>query len=491
MRVITSVLVLSACLAGTCLGQAAQGGSALELYRHLLQPVFTVADVHHVRNVAMDREDLHVVLTDGVLGLMQTVDGHVTGAFFEGEGEILLIPPDRAERTSLALFSRSGVLNTKFESAYFRFFDDKLVQELAAGFRPQENPDQYLAKWKDVANAIAGMDSLQLLQAMTGGADSSSRFLHLRLAGTSYGVFDVFFNTNVYEQINVSQSVVANHTSFYDVWTSFPMRSARDPQKSAAAQGAWFHASDFHIRSRIFPPDKLDGEAELTVSCRRSGQRTMIVQLSRYLKVMEARLDGHLVEFIQNEAVSGSDLARQGNDMVAVVLPAPLEKDRPAKLLLKYSGAVMFDAGGELLYVGSRGTWYPSLGPAFAGFDLTFEYPSGWTLVATGRRVSSTTEHGIVTARFVSDKPIAHAGFNVGKFENATVTSDQVTIDAYASKNVELPLAEAGARVELHPDPANETQRIAQQAAATIQFLSTELGAFPYSHLEISQLPAL
>lgn len=491
MRLITSVLVLSVCLAGACPGQAQQAGSALELYRHLLQPEFTAADVHHVRNIAIDREDLHVVLMDGALGLMRAVDGHVTGAFFEGDGEILLIPPDRAERTSLALFTHSGVLNTRFTSAYFRFFDDKLVSELQAIVRPEENPGQYLAKWKEVADALAAMDSLQLLQAMTGSADSTARFLHLRLAGTSYGVFDVFFNSSVHEQISVSQPVVANNLAFYDVWTSFPMRSVREAADSLLTQGSWFHASDFHIHSRIFPPDKLDGEAELTVSCRRSGQRTLILQLSRYLKVMEARLNGQLVEFIQNEAVSGSDLARQGNDMVAVVLSTPLEKERPAKLLLKYSGAVMFDAGGDLLYVGSRGTWYPSLGPAFATFDLSFEYPVGWTLAATGRRVSSSTENGVITSRFVSDKPIAHAGFNVGKFETATVISNKVTIDAYASKNVELPLAQAGARVELHPDPAGEVQRIAEQASATIQFFSTELDAFPYSHLEISQLPAL
>ncbi|HEY6352298.1 MAG TPA: M1 family aminopeptidase, partial [Candidatus Angelobacter sp.] len=491
LRLITSVLVLSVCLGSTCAGQPPPAGSGLVLYRHLLQPVFNAVDVHHVRNVAIDREDLHIVLIDGALGFMQSVDGHITGAFFEGDGEILLIPPDRPERTSLALFTHTGVLNTKFESAYLRFFDDNLVRELQAGFRPQENPEQYLAKWKPVADALAGMDSLQLLQAMTGAADSASHFLHLRLAGTSYGVFDVFFNSNVAEQISVTQPVTANNLSFYDVWTSFPMRSTREAGKSSPVQGAWFHATDFRIRSKISPPDKVDGEAELTMSCRRSGQRTVILQLSRYLKVMEARLNGQLVEFIQNEAVSGSDLARHGNDMVAIVLPTPLEKDRPAKLLLKYSGAVMFDAGGDLLYVGSRGTWYPSLGPSFANFDLTFEYPSDWILAATGKRVSTSTQNGVVTSRFLSDKPIAHAGFNLGKFETATVTSDKVTIDAYASKNVELPLEQAGAKVELHPDPAKEVQRIAQQAAATLQFFSTELDAFPYSHLEISQLPAL
>ena len=39
----------------------------------------------------------------------------------------------------------------------------------------------------------------------------------------------------------------------------------------------------------------------------------------------------------------------------------------------------MFDEGGELLYVGARGTWYPNAGPMFTAFDLTFEYPEDWT----------------------------------------------------------------------------------------------------------------
>jgi len=468
--------------------QAPPAGSGLVLYRQFLQPVFNLADVHHIRHVAIDREDLHIMLTDGVLGLMQAVDGHITGAFFEGDGEVLLIPPDRAERTSLALFTNSGVLDAKFKTAYLRFFDDKLVQELKNGFRPEENPDQYLAQWREVSSSLAPMDSLQLLQAMTNSADASSRFLHLRLAGTERGIFDVFFNSNVREQISVSQPVSIGERDFYDVWTAFPMRSSRETGKSTSTQGSWIHTTDFRIRSRISPPTNIEGDTELTLSSRRSGQRTIILQLSRQLKVSEVRLNGQPVEFIQNEAVNGSDLARRGNDMVAVVLPAPLEIDRPVKLTLKYSGEVMFDAGGDLLYVGSRGTWYPSAGPAFANFDLMFEYPSDWTLVATGRRISSSSNQGITTSHFVSDKPIAHAGFNMGKFETATVTSRGVVIDVYAGKTIERSLA---AKANLHPDPTNEVQRIADQASATVKFLTAELDDFPYSHLEITQLPAM
>jgi hypothetical protein len=173
------------------------------------------------------------------------------------------------------------------------------------------------------------------------------------------------------------------------------------------------------------------------------------------------------------------------------MLPAPLEKDRPAKLLIKYSGPVMFDAGNDVLYVGSRGVWYPSLGPGFANFDLTFEYPSDWTLVASGRRVSSATANGLTISHFVSDRPVPHAGFNMGKFEAATVTAGNVVIDAYAAKNVEQSLAQSEARAGLHPDPSSQVQRIAHQAADNVQFLSREFNPFPYSRLEIAQLPAL
>ncbi|HLJ28583.1 MAG TPA: M1 family aminopeptidase [Candidatus Angelobacter sp.] len=491
---ITRVLALCVCVTGACRAQTSAPTGPLILYRQFLQPVFSAADVHHVRGVAIDREDLHIVLTDGVIGLMQAVDGHVTGAFFEGDGQILVIPPDRAERTSLALFTHSGVLDTQFQTAYLRFFDDKLVQALKSGFRPQDNPGQnaqYAEKWQKLAESLAPMDSLQLLQAMTNSADSTSQLLHLRLASATEGIFDVFFNTNLQEQISVSQSTTANRADFFNVWTSFPMRSAREGGKSGPIQSLAIHPSDFRIRSKISPPTDLEGEAELTLVARRAGQRTLMLQLSRYLKVSEARIEGQPVQFIQNEAISGSDLSRRGNDMVAVVLSAPLEKDHPVKLLLKYAGPVMYDAGGELIYVGSRGTWYPSPGPSFANFDLTFEYPSGWTLAATGRRVTSSTQNGVQTSRFVSDKPIPHAGFNLGRFETAAATSGSVVIDVYAAKTVEKAFAELEAKARIHPDPTKEVQNIADQASTSVQYLSRELGPFPYSHLEISQLPAL
>jgi hypothetical protein len=95
------------------------------------------------------------------------------------------------------------------------------------------------------------------------------------------------------------------------------------------------------------------------------------------------------------------------------------------------------------------------------------------------------------TTHFVTDKLTSRVGFNLGKFETAASSAGGVTIHAYAAKHVERALAAPEARAGRHPEPAKEVQRIAEQAATTVEFLSGQLDAFPYPNLEVTQLPAL
>jgi Peptidase family M1 domain len=491
--VITKVLLLGCTLvaaqAAPPSGPAPAG--AASLYHDLLNPVISAADVHQVRGVSLQREDLHIALTDGVIGLMRAVDGHVTGAVFEGVGEVLLFPPNRAERTSLAMFTGSAVLEQTFTSAYLRFFDDKLTGELQAGFRPAEDIGDFISRWEQPAKLLASADALLILQAMTNSQDPSARFLHIRLGGTQLGAFDVFFGPDAPEQIRVAQERLNGNVLYYDVWTSVLMRSARETAEQSAEQVPGFELSDYRLRVQTEPPTDIKAQGEVTLTPRRSGQRTVILELSRHLQISDVRANGQPLEFIQKEAIGGSELARRGDDLVAVVFPSVLQKDRPITFSIAYSGPVMFSAGGEVLYVGDRGTWYPTAGPSFTNYDLTFDYPEDWSLVATGKQTTSSAQDGRKITRFVTEKPIAHAGFNLGKFVTGTASAGNIAIHAYAAKSVEQRLAEKEARAGRHPQPAREVQQIAARAAGTVQFLSGELGAFPYSNLEITQLPGL
>jgi hypothetical protein len=494
---VTKVLVLSFAFALGNISAWGQAGTpqsgAVALYRELLNPTFDAKDAYQVREVSIVMEDVHISISDGTIAFVREVNGRITGAMFEGVGEVLLVPPNRAERTSLALFTGTAVLEQRFQSAYLRFADDKIVNDLRAGLRGHaENAQEFVTRWQQPALLLARGDALPILQVMTSAPQSAASFLHLRIGGTTAGIIDVFFDSNGSEQISVAQATVANNAAYYDTWTSFPMRSVREASgQEDPATRATYEVSDYKLRVNVQPPTDLSAEAEFTLIPQRSGQRTLILELSRYLKLTDVRVNWAPAEYIQNEAISGSDLSRRGDDLIGVVMPEPLEKGRPVKLQFKYSGPVMFNAGGDVIYVGARGTWYPNIGPAFSNFDITFECPSEWQVVGTGKQVSSTVAEGKRTTRFVTSKPIGRAGFNLGKFVAASATSGAVEIHAYGAKTVEQSLAGAEARAGKKPDPTRETQQIADQAANTVQFLSSELDPFPYLNLEITQLPGM
>ena len=230
---VTKVLVLSFALAlgnTPALAQAAPAQSgAVALYRELLNPAFDAKDVYQVREVSIMMEDLHISLSDGTIAFVREVNGHITGAMFEGVGEVLLVPPNRAERTSLALFTGSAVLEQRFQSAYLRFADDKIVNELRSGLRGNaEEAQEFITRWQQPALLLARGDALPILQVLTSAPQSAPSFLHLRIGGTTAGIVDLFFDSNAAEQISVAQASVVNNTAYYDTWTSFPMRSIRE-----------------------------------------------------------------------------------------------------------------------------------------------------------------------------------------------------------------------------------------------------------------------
>jgi hypothetical protein len=153
---VTKVLALVFALGNVpAWGQVAPSQSgAVALYRELLNPSLDVKDVYQVREVSIMMEDLHISISDGTIAFVREVNGHITGAMFDGVGEVLLVPPNRAERTSLALFTGSAVLEQRFQSAYLRFADDKIANELKSGLR-----------FRHVALPVRGKSLFQLFQS--------------------------------------------------------------------------------------------------------------------------------------------------------------------------------------------------------------------------------------------------------------------------------------------------------------------------------------
>src|SRR5205085_5788125 len=168
-------------------------------------------------------------------------------------------------------------------------------------------------------------------------------------------------------------------------WTSFtPVQSQTGATQKT--EGEDVATSRYKIQVEVKPPTTITAEAFLQMEVRQGGERTLYFELSRFLQVKEVDVGGRPVEFINNPAMDGTQLARRGNDLVAVVFPEPLRQGEKLELRFLYGGEVLSEAGGGLLYVGARGTWYPSRGLGMSNYDLEFRYPADWVLVATGKR---------------------------------------------------------------------------------------------------------
>src|SRR5262249_30703010 len=151
-----------------------------------------------------------------------------------------------------------------------------------------------------------------------------------------------------------------------------------------------------------------------TLRVERGGSRTLLFELSRFLQVKQVESQGRPLEFINNPALEGTRLAKQGNDQVAVVFPDRLREGEVLQLHFVYGGDVLSEAGGGLLYVGARGAWYPNRGLQPCMFDLEFRYPAEWKVIATGKRMDvASADEGLDSAsgerqsKWVSEQPIA------------------------------------------------------------------------------------
>ena len=489
--------------------------------------------VYQVRGASLNRSSIQISFEDGTIAFTKDVMGRITGAFFAGDGEILLPPPNEAERQSMSLFTGMAILEERFATAYLRFNDD-VANELAPDLRATtENKQEFVDRWGSAAKNMASVDAMRLLLTFSkmlpeaGRAASeaarapnaSDRFLHARLQGAKLGVFDVYFDSAAAEQILAGQSKGAeNGETYYDVWTSFSpiqgvprasQHAERQPQ-SEEVQESRVAVRHFTITTDVLPPKKIQARARVECEVAQGGARTLLFELSRSLEVESVTLDGRGVEFIHNPALEGTQISRRGNDTVAVVLPEAARSGQKFTLEFVYGGEVLAEAGTGLLYVGERGTWYPNRGLEMANFDLQFTFPAGWTLVATGHPdaalpglAASTVDRQ--TSRWVSERPIPVAGFNLGKYKEVTAQAGSVKVETYATKGVERdfptpPVEIVQAKpnptgrepqviLPSRPSPAQTELAVAESAAHAIQYFAERFGPFPYSQLSLTQIP--
>jgi Peptidase family M1 domain len=469
--------------------------------------------VYTIHELNLRRDVVNVRLIEGKLALFQPIAGHVTGAVFTGRGHIFATPRDRGERQSIAQFLGVPMLGQDFTRAYIRFTDEtaaEIKQQLTPGEASEANDPAFAESWTTVVSSLNPWHSLRVMFDLL-SADPLPYF-YIGVENESLGAFDVLVDARRDEQVLMGAPRIVNEARFYDTWASF--KSADAPKTRIEM----FAPVDYAVHTTIENDLSLEGNTTLHLKTVRAGERIVPLELSRNLAVEEVKLEnGPPLVFFQNEDMSRHDILQRGNDALLAVLPAPARAGEEIRLQVKYRGNVISDAGNGVQFVGEHGTWYPHVGGGdhFALFELSFQWPKRFMLVATGVRTEMHEEGDAKTGHWQSEVPFAVAGFNLGEYKMESAGGDHPKVELYANRQLDdailallnkNPAGDAAALPGMFqsprqqslsgaipeappPAPAAVLKQLGGRVNDSIRFFERLNGPFPFNHLDVSEIP--
>lgn len=518
MPVAAVALLLATAGAGLC------GPTGAEVSQQLRETELDPEACYRVRELSLRREDIKLFFNDGYLLFSKPVAGVRTIAVFSsdveaGDGEILLIAPDRSERRSLAVHTGSPTLSEHFGSSVLVFADDthdELMEQIrtCSSCRPVAEMGHALAsQWNPTVRNLTTSFESRLVLDLLSPRRSTHGFLFGALSGKKLGNFDVVYDPRGREQITIGQTRYRDDRLSFDIWANFSARSFRSGQREENASEMIL--SDYRIDATLTPPELgMDVTTRIKMKVNGSGERVFPLDLSSRMRVTSATIDGMPVEVLQDESIRSNLIRNTGNSLFLLVSEKPLAPDQEHELEIRHSGHLIADAGNQVYLVVSRGGWYPSRGLQFAQFDLTFRYPSTLDLVSSGELISDEKGAEWRVTRSRTREPIRIAGFNLGVYQREKVARGGLTVEVCANQSIELalqpkppppmmmPVPVPGPRARSQPhmvalppppppplSPAARLREMAAEIAEAYEFMSRMLGPPPSPKLIVSPVP--
>ncbi|HXM96986.1 MAG TPA: M1 family aminopeptidase [Candidatus Dormibacteraeota bacterium] len=510
LPVMKFALILLACFCfATAVPAQTTEKSPRALYEALSALRVDASNVYSIdaqRRLELRRPDLQITFEEGKLAFLSAFEGQLTGVVFSGRGHVLATPRDALEKQQIARFLGAPMLDEEFYSGYFRFTDgagEELLHQLQTAEYVPHSDEAFGARWESYLARLNPSHALRMLEEMVSA--NPKHYFQAGLDGLSTGPFDVVFDQSREEPLLLGQTRKNGNTTFYDVWASY--------QPSADGIPVIYRASHYDIAATIRPDNSLEGETTIRLRSEIDGERLVVFQLSRALKVESvSNSDNAPLIFFQNEGMTVQQRNAEGSDFLYVFLREATKRGREFSLHFKYRGNVIEDAGNGVLFVGAREEWYPRFGDTsqFADYDLNMRWPKKLRMVATGIAIEEHEEGEFRVGHWRSDKPLPIAGFNLGDYASASLTAATNSVDVYANRQLETALSRRltttvegsaldnfgrlspGAQIEIirqAPSPADELKNLGREIETAILFYQKFSGPFPYRRLSVSQIP--
>jgi Carboxypeptidase regulatory-like domain/Peptidase family M1 domain len=464
-------------------------------------------ETYEVSDLTLKRDVGTITLRSGRVSFLPPVLGKVAVGVFTGEGEFTLTPIVDFEKSYLKLITEKETVSEQFDRLVMAFTDQtyeeikKDRQSGSADPRAKEVLREFRNRMRRNTEQPRGF-----VEALFSGEDVENleaillAYLHNPKRPPTFNAFifgrkhnDLRFHLRPYgglpQLLSPEEVALINNdpqgkeegiwylTHSLDEWKAGTASSSEDKRL--------IDAEHYRIET-VITGEKLTATCELTLTALVDGERVFRFGLLPTLRVTKVTSGDKEIGFIQEK--------KNEDSAFYAILPEAVVKNQKYKINIEYQGnKVLEDAGGGNFAVGARTSWYPSVN-AFndrATFDLTFKVPEKFVLVGVGKKMKEGKEANFAVSQWVSDVPLAVAGFNYGRFKKKEVTDDQAKfqIEGYATSD--LPDYLRGAEEIGGMSPTRLTDNAIVEAQNSIRIFNHWFGETPYGRIAITQQPEL
>ena len=448
-----------------------------------------LGETYTVTNLTLKRDVGTFTLKTGRISFLPPVLGRVAVGVFVGEGEFTLDPLLYIERDYLKTVTEKETFAEPFTRLVLYFSDSTYDEIKKQGQAAGAADNQLLDALKDLQNRMRDRER-------GAGENLEAEILIDLYNAKRTPSFNAFIDGKKHHQLSyhirpfgaldceevllVNSDWQAKDAGF--LYSTHLASEFQNKTASSSEDKRVVDAEHYKIENAI-KGDKLTANAECTLTALTDGERMLGIGLLPDLRVSRVLLGEKEIDFIQED--------KKKDASFYVILPEALTKGRKYKLTVEYQGEkVLQDAGGGNFAIAARTSWYPNVNTFKdrATFDLTFKVPKQFTLVSVGKKVKEWQDGDYAASQWVSETPLAVAGFNYGKFKMQELTDEttKYKIEGYAVAEMPDGLRNTGIGGMA---PTRLIGQSLQEAQNSMRIFTHFFGPLPYGRIAITQQP--
>jgi peptidase M1-like protein len=474
-----------------------------------------------VTNLAIKKDNMTLLLKQGVLFLMKPLGGEITGAAFIGEGEAQMTPPNGSVRFMLHKASGVDTLQEPFTEAVFRF-SDGTERLLLAAARPDPSGASQAGHAGEVLGARNGwLDGYR-------GYHFETQFLENRIGGLKGNDFFVGdLHTRKHDWITYVYKTEVSHehlltgTAMLGSGRRYLVPWAEWHQQSDYGQGGHYVLNPDRDGPRAFKIEHNDMTLNLpntkTVEWE-SRERVQILadnlRALRFDLASNCRSENRWTDDsfwpVKVSAVtdeSGAPLLFQHKkDQLLVILPQPARAGTTLTIATKGTADVVYQLTAESFGL-LEAPWYPQYG--FLGGRATFHWtvriPRPFLITGSGKTVrefedKERNQNGI---ELQSDIPVNFPWVIFGRFQREQAeyigedSKKQVHLSVHSFPTMTMAITDEDTMEELGVTqpvsfvlnaPPDKVKNLLNEEKEILKLYEKIYGPFPYDELHLAQM---